>query len=46
MALLLKGRISMPVAVLTVQFLMNAKVILALWVLKRGRWVRNITQEA
>lgn len=46
MALLLKGSISMPAAVLTVQLLMNAKVVLALWVLKRGRWVRNITQEA
>lgn len=45
-ALLLKGRISMPAAVLTVQLLMNAKVVLALWVLKRGKWVRNITQEA
>ena len=32
-------------AVLVVQVLMNLKVIPALWVLKRGRWVRNITAE-
>ena len=30
---------------LIVQVLMNLKVIPALWVLKRGRWVRNITAE-
>lgn len=43
MALLLPGRISLPVAVLVVQLLMNLKVVLALHVLKKGRWVRNIT---
>ena len=32
-------------AVLVVQVLMNLKVIPALWVLKRGKWVRNITVE-
>ena len=31
--------------VLVVQVLMNLKAIPALWVLKRGRWVRNITAE-
>ncbi|NLV58860.1 MAG: MATE family efflux transporter [Clostridiales bacterium] len=43
MALLLPGRISITAAMLIVQFLMNAKVILALRVLRRGRWVCNIT---
>ena len=45
MALLLPGRIDIAAAVLVVQVLMNLKVIPALWVLKRGRWVRNITAE-
>ena len=45
MALLLPGRISIAAAVLVVQVLMNLKVIPALWVLKKGRWVRNITAE-
>ncbi len=45
MALLLPGRISIGAAVLVVQLLMNAKVVWALWVLKRGRWARNITVE-
>lgn len=44
MGTFLPGRISMPHAVLIVQFLMYAKVVLALWVLRRGKWVRNITQ--
>jgi len=29
-----------------VQFLMNAKVVLALMALKKGKWVRNITKTA
>ena len=45
MALLLPGRIDIAAAVLVVQVLMNLKVIPALWVLKRGKWVRNITME-
>ena len=45
MALLLPGRIDIAAAVLVVQVLMNLKVIPALWVLKRGKWVRNITVE-
>ena len=43
MALLLPGRLDIASAVLIVQVLMNLKVLPALWVLKRGRWVRNIT---
>lgn len=39
------GRIDIAAAVLVVQVLMNLKVIPALWVLKRGKWVRNITVE-
>ncbi|MEA5014139.1 MAG: MATE family efflux transporter [Candidatus Limiplasma sp.] len=45
MAVLLPGRISIVAAMLVVQFLMNAKVALALQVLRKGRWVRNITLE-
>ena len=37
--------IGIAAAVLVVQVLMNLKVIPALWVLKRGKWVRNITVE-
>ena len=43
MALLLPGKIAISTAVLTVQFLMNSKVIIALYTLKKGRWVKNIT---
>lgn len=43
MALLLPGRIGMPTAVLAVQVLSNAKIILALRVLKKETWVRNLT---
>ena len=39
------GMIDIAAAVLVVQVLMNLKVIPALWVLKRGKWVRNITVE-
>ncbi len=44
MAFLLPGRIPIDAAVLVVQLLMNAKVILALWVLKKGVWLKNITE--
>lgn len=44
MGMYLQGRMPLTLAVLIVQFLMYAKVILALWVLRRGKWVRNITQ--
>ena len=46
MAFLLPGRIPIYLAVLVVQFLMNAKVIPALLVLKKGKWVKNITKQA
>lgn len=46
MAFWLRGRISIVAAVFTVQLLMNAKVIPALRVLKRGRWVKNITMDS
>lgn len=46
MAFLLPGRIPIYWAVLVVQFLMNAKVVLALMALKKGKWVRNITKTA
>ena len=46
MAFLLPGRIPICWAVLVVQFLMNAKVVLALMALKKGKWVRNITKTA
>ncbi|MDD3336671.1 MAG: MATE family efflux transporter [Eubacteriales bacterium] len=44
-ALFLPGKISLPLAVLIIQFLMYAKVVLALWVLRKGHWIRNITLE-
>lgn len=44
MGLLLPGKIALPSAVLVIQFLMYAKVVLALWVLRRGKWVKNITE--
>ncbi len=43
MALLFPGRVSIVLAVAVVQALMNAKVVIALRVVKRGDWVRNIT---
>jgi len=45
MGIFLPGKISIATAVLIVQALMNSKVFLALWTLKKGRWVRNITVE-
>lgn len=44
-ALLLPGRIDIAAAVLVVQVLMKPESHPALWVLKRGKWVRNITVE-
>lgn len=46
MALLLPGKISIATAVLLVQISTGLKVIPALWALKRGSWVRNITEVA
>lgn len=46
MALCFSGRLSILTAVLVVQLLMNAKVVPALWMLRRGKWVRNITETA
>ena len=46
MAVFLPGRIPIYLAVLVVQFLMNAKVVWALMVLKKGKWLRNITKQA
>ena len=39
------GTIALPLAVTVVQFLMNAKIVLALRIVRRGRWIRNITVE-
>ena len=44
MGLLLPGRMPLALAVLIIQLLMNSKVVIALWVLRRGRWVKNITR--
>ena len=43
MAIFLPGRIDISLAVFTVQFLMSCKVVIALKVLRKGRWLRNIT---
>ncbi len=45
MAMLGRGSITLPVAIATVQFLMNAKIVLALRIVRRGKWIRNITLE-
>lgn len=45
MGLLLPGHISILLAAFVVQFLMNAKAVLALYVVRRGKWLRNITME-
>ena len=39
----LPGQMPLLTAVWIVQTLMYAKVVLALWTVKRGKWVRNIT---
>ena len=43
MGIFLPGKIALWLAVLIVQFLMYAKVFPALWILKKGKWVKNIT---
>ena len=43
MGIFLPGRLALWAAVLIVQFLMYAKVFPALWILKKGKWVKNIT---
>lgn len=45
LALVFPGRISMPMAVLLVQVLMNVRIVPGLRALRKGRWVRNITVE-
>jgi hypothetical protein len=45
MATLGIGSISLPLAIAVVQFLMNAKIVLALRIVRRGKWIRNITLE-
>jgi putative MATE family efflux protein len=45
MASLGVGSISLPAAIAVVQFLMNLKIVLALRIVKRGKWIRNITLE-
>lgn len=39
------GKISLTVAMLLIQTLMNSKFLLALWVVKKRKWLRNITTE-
>lgn len=43
MGVFFQGRISIVLAAFIIQLLMNSKAILALFVLKKGRWLRNIT---
>lgn len=43
MAVFFTGKLSLLPAVFIVQLLMNAKVVWALAVLKKGKWMRNIT---
>ncbi len=43
LGLFLPGKISIVAAMVIIQLLMNAKVVLALRVLKKGSWLRNIT---
>jgi putative MATE family efflux protein len=45
MAFLGQGRIPLLAAVFIVQLLMNLKITLALRIVRRGRWIRNITLE-
>lgn len=45
MATLGAGKIALPLAVTVIQFLMCAKIVLALRILRRGKWIRNITLE-
>ena len=39
------GKIPLIAAVILVQTLMNAKIVLALRIVRRGKWIRNITLE-
>jgi len=41
-----KGRISVILGMAIVQTLMNLKVIIALIVVRKGKWIRNITKDA
>ena len=43
MALFMPGKISMLLAVVIIQTLMNLRIVVALRVLKKGEWVRNLT---
>ncbi|MBQ2700506.1 MAG: MATE family efflux transporter [Clostridia bacterium] len=39
------GKISLITAMFVIQLLMNSKFLLALWVVKKKKWLRNITTE-
>ena len=45
MGMFLPGKMGLFPAVILIQFLANAKVLWGLYVVKKGRWVRNITIE-
>ena len=45
MGLFLPGKMGLFPAVIVIQFLSNAKVLWGLYVVKKGRWVRNITND-
>ena len=45
MGIFLPGKLSILAAVFIIQLLMNSKVFIALVVLKRGKWICNITEE-
>ena len=45
MGLFLPGKMGLFPAVIIIQFLVNSKVLWALYLVKKGRWVRNITME-
>lgn len=45
MGFFMSGHISVFTAVMVVQLLMSAKIFLALHMLRKGRWIRNITMD-
>lgn len=45
MGWLLPGKMALWTAVLIIQFLMYIKVLPALWILRKGKWLRNITAQ-
>ena len=44
LAIAFPGRIDIRVAMLIIQLLMSLKVVWALWIIKRGTWLRNLTR--